>query len=77
MSGRFPMDLGLPPLKVKNLTESKPRNSRFSVGRLGAEFMVDNAEDATPRGRPTPGMSTPRYIMYMYPMIYAYPYDIL
>ena len=35
-SGKFPMDLRIPPLNFKKLPESKPLKSRILVGRLGA-----------------------------------------
>ena len=31
VSGDLPVDLGIPPLDINDLTESNPRNPRFSV----------------------------------------------
>ena len=33
-SGKFPMDLGIPPPRLKNMPESNPLESRFLVRRL-------------------------------------------
>ena len=47
--GKFPMDLGIPPLEIKNLTESKPRKSRLSVCGLAARKRA--AASKTRQGR--------------------------
>ena len=37
LSGKFPMGLGIPPLKIKILLESKPLKSRTLVRRLAGK----------------------------------------
>ena len=36
LSGKFPMDTRIPPLRIKITLESNPLKSRILVGRLGA-----------------------------------------
>ena len=46
-SGEFPMDLGIPPLKIKNMLESNPLKSRFLV--RGVTVIKHQTKQKTPR----------------------------
>ena len=42
LSGRFPVDMRIPPLKMKIMFESNPLNSTMLVGRLGVPVSEEN-----------------------------------
>ena len=56
--GKFPMDLGARPLRIKHLIESKPWNSRFVIWRTNCEgesrcaHWSLSALSALPKNRP-------------------------
>ena len=46
MSGKFPMDLGIPPLEIQNLTETNPLKSRSLVCGLTVWLVAYNIQHA-------------------------------
>ena len=56
-SGKFPMDLGIPPHEIKNLLESDPLKSGFLVRRLTGLVRSVPEKDQAGRMGPDPGGS--------------------